>query len=109
MAKIKVKTPAPKFGFSDEFKAKVREQIMPLSFKVLREVSNSPEILVEELHCLKCSFSKKFEPPTHTKATSIHDCEWTHEFSWQTGTRCGGQVAFVTSPTFELVSVPKNL
>ena len=93
----------PQFEFSDAFKAKVREQIRPLSFKVLRKVANSPEILAEEWHCLKCGFSKKVEPPMRTRATGIHDCEWTHEFSWETGKRCGGQVAFVTSPIFKLV------
>lgn len=103
MPKVKPNTPPAKFGFSEEFKAKVREQIRPLSFRVLREVPNSPDILAEEWRCLKCGFSKKLEPPMRTKATGIHDCEWTHEFNWDTGTRCGGQVAFVTSPVFTLV------
>lgn len=93
----------PTFDFSEEFKAKVREQIRPLSFKVLREVPNSPDIRVEEWHCLKCGFTKKLDPYMRTKATGIHDCEWTHEFNWGTGNRCGGQVAFVTSPAFTLV------
>ena len=93
----------PDFDFFEEFKAKAREQIRPLSFKVIREAANSPEILIEEWHCLKCGFSKTINPPMRTKATGIHDCEWTHEFSWATGARCGGQVAFVTAPVFTLI------
>lgn len=103
MPRVKPNTPPAKFGFSEEFKAKVREQIRPLSFKVLREVADSPDVIVEEWRCLKCGFSKKPDVPTVTKATSIHDCEWTHEYSWATGARCGGQVAFVTRPAFTLV------
>ncbi len=89
-----------RFGFSDEFKAKVREQINPISMKVLREVSDSPPILIEELRCQKCGFVYKYEPAKRTLATAIHDVRWTHEYSWDTGSRCGGQFAFVTRPGF---------
>lgn len=97
----------PQFDFSDAFKAKVRKHINPISMRVLREVTDSPDILIEELRCQKCGFTYKYSPPKLTKATAVHDCEWTHEFSWDTGKRCGGQFSFVTTPTFGLVSVGK--
>lgn len=88
----------PLFYFSDDFKAKMREIVAPLSVRVLREVTDSPDLAIEELRCLSCGYTFKYDPPKLTKATAVHDCEWTHEFSWTTGARCGGQVAFVTQP-----------
>jgi hypothetical protein len=93
----------PLFCFSDEFKQRVRQQINPISVRVLREVADSPELAIEELRCQSCGFVYAYNPPKVTKATAIHDCEWTHEFSWKTGARCGGQFAFVTQPVFTLV------
>lgn len=93
----------PLFAFSEDFKARVREQIKPLSVRVLREVTESGDLYIEELRCQACGYTYVYNPPKLTKATAVHDCEWTHEFSWQTGARCGGQVAFVTQPAFTLV------
>lgn len=86
----------PLFHFSEEFKAKARAAIAPLSVKVLRQVMDSPDVLIESLWCTRCGFSREFDPPRPTKATAIRDCEWTHEFMWVEGVRCGGQVAFAT-------------
>ncbi len=86
----------PEFYFSEDFKAKARAHVAPLSVKVLREVTDSPILQVEALKCTRCGFSWEVRPPKPTPATAIHDCEWTHEFSWETAQRCGGQIAFVT-------------
>ena len=92
-----------RFYFAEDFKAKMRELVAPLSFTVLREVEDNADLLVESLRCGKCGYSFEFRPPKQTQATAIHDCLWTHEFSWETGERCGGQVAFVTTaPILEL-------
>ena len=88
----------PLFHFSEEFKARVREAIMPISVRVKREVRDSPDILIEEIRCERCGKTQTFSPPRLVKATGIHDCEWTHEYVWETGERCGGQFLFVTSP-----------
>lgn len=92
----------PQFHFSEEFKAKMREQIMPYSFEVLKEATDSSDIYIEEVRCLSCGFVQTNNPPKLTKATAVHDCKWTHEFSWETGKRCGGQIAFATHPAFTL-------
>jgi hypothetical protein len=92
--------PAVQFRFSEEFKAKMREIVKPISVQVLREVESSPDIYLEELTCTSCGFRHVYSPPKLASATAIHDCIWTHEFSWKTGARCGGQFAFVTSPVF---------
>lgn len=87
----------PVFYFSEEFKARARATIAPLSVRVIREVEDSPTIYVEELRCERCGFTRAFKPPKETQATAIHDCEWTHRYVWDTGEICGGQIAFVTS------------
>lgn len=78
-------------GFSND----VLTALKQLDVRVLREVTDSSDILIESLSCTKCGFSKEFHPPKQSKATAVRDCLWTHRFSWETGEQCGGQIEFL--------------
>lgn len=66
-----------------------------------REIdTHSPVVRVVSGRCQRCGF--EVENGWEGPADTLRAVTMTHELSWTTGVRCGGQVAFVTEPVFAL-------
>lgn len=78
-------------GFSPEMAQALRQ----FSLVEHREVDlRSPRVRVVSGRCARCGFET--EPGWEGPADTLRAVTMTHELSWETGQRCGGQVEFVT-------------
>lgn len=67
------------------------------SFRPIRpERPSAARVRIVDMRCSVCGFTPRGIEGTVCDPTGLHDNEWTHEFSWETGQRCGGRVLFST-------------
>lgn len=80
-------------GFSE----RVRGALRQFRLTQHREIdTSSPAVRVVSLRCTVCGF--EVEAVHETPADTLRAVTMTHELSWETGQRCGGQAEFVAEP-----------
>lgn len=87
-------------GFSE----RVREALRQFGLAQHREIdTSSPTVRVTGIRCSVCGF--EVEAVHETPADTLRAVTMTHELSWETGQRCGGQAEFVTEPVERAVGL----
>lgn len=85
-----------------DFSPAVRAALRQFSLVQKRRVDEgSPPVCVTGGRCQRCGFD--VDVAWDGPADTLRAVTMTHELSWTTGQRCGGQVAFVSEPASTLV------
>jgi hypothetical protein len=86
------------------FSPRVIEALRQFSIVQHREVdTSSPTVRVTSVRCARCGYEVAYVH--ETPADALRAVTMTHELSWETGQRCGGQMEFVAEPVERAVGV----
>ena len=78
------------------FSPRVTETLRHFSLQQNRAINEaSPQVHVVSGRCMRCGYEVSLD--YETPADTLRAVTMTHELSWLTGRRCGGQIAFTVN------------